>query len=328
MNKTNLGTSDLEVTRISYGCMAIGGSWDASGLTEDTFRSAATSLDAAVEAGITLFDHADIYCRGKSEEAFGRWLGDRGDLQGKIVIQSKCGIRFGDDPPGAPFRFDFSYEHITQSVEGILRRLKIDCLDVLLLHRPDPLVEPEEVARAFDDLECYGKVKHFGVSNHSAAQIDLLRRYVLQPIVANQVEISLLHSEMIDAGIDWNCTGLSTQVCGDGTLEYCRRNDITLQAWSPLARGLLGDVVPQADDPRTERIAATQKALAELAGKKGVAPEAVALAWLLRHPAGIIPVVGTTRPDKIRAACQADTVELSREEWNAIFTVARGRRLP
>lgn len=328
MNKIKLGASDLEVSRISYGCMGIGGSWDASGLTEETYRSAAAALDAAVEAGVTLFDHADIYCRGKSEEAFGRWLEGRSDLRDDLVIQSKCGIRFGDDPPGAPFRFDFSYEHITQSVEGILRRLKIDCLDVLLLHRPDPLVQPEEVARAFDDLEAYGKVRHFGVSNHNAAQIDLLRRHVLQPLVANQVEISLLHPEMIDAGIDWNVTGLSTQVCGDGTLEYCRRHDITLQAWSPLARGLLGDAAVKPDDPRAARITATRNALAEQAGRKGVSPEAVAIAWLLRHPARIIPIIGTTRPEKILTTTQADTVELSREEWNAIFTVARGRRMP
>jgi predicted oxidoreductase len=328
MHKIKLGTSDVEVSRLCYGCMSIGGNWESSPLQEDVHRAACTTLDAAVEAGISFFDHADIYCRTKSEEAFGRWLADRPDLRDQIVIQSKCGIRFGDDPPGTPFRFDFSYEHITRSVENILRRLRIDCLDVLLLHRPDPLVEPQEVARAFDDLECFGKVRQFGVSNHSAAQIDLLRRYVLQPLLANQVEISLLHAEMIDAGTDWNIGGLSGQVCGDGTLEYCRRHDITLQAWSPLARGLLGDAEPKADDPRAGRIAELKPMLADLAAKKGVSPGAVALAWLLRHPAGIVPIIGTTRPEKIRDACQADTLELTREEWNSLYIAARGRRLP
>ncbi len=330
MRKVKLGTSDLEVSRLAYGCMAIGGGWEGSPLEEDTARAACATLDAAVEAGINFFDHADMYARGKSEEAFGRWLAQRPDLRDRIVIQSKCGIRLEEDPPpgGNPVRFDFSYEHITRSVEGSLRRLGVDCLDVLLLHRPDPLVEPQEVARAFDDLESYGKVRHFGVSNHNAAQIELLRRHVLQPLVADQVEISLLQTRMIDAGIDWNVTGAAGQVCGDGTLEYCRRLDIQLQAWSPMASGMLGDRAPKPDDPRRDRIAAVKALLAELAAKKNAPPEAIALAWLLRHPAGICPIIGSRRPEKIRDECQADSVELSREEWAALYVAGRGRRMP
>jgi predicted oxidoreductase len=212
-------------------------------------------------------------------------------------------------------------------VEGSLKRLGIDCLDVLLLHRPDPLVEPQEVARAFDDLESYGKVRHFGLSNHSAAQIELLRRYVLQPLLANQVEISLLQTRMIDAGIEWNIAGAGP-TCGDGTLEYCRRSDIQLQAWSPLAGGILGDGEANPDDPRRDRITTVKAALADMAAKKNVTPEAIALAWLLRHPAGICPIIGARRPEKIRDACQADTVELSREEWGALYVAGRGRRMP
>ena len=329
MRKVKLGTSDLEVSRLAYGCMRVGGGWQESSLDEDVARAACESLDAAVEAGINFFDHADIYARGKSEEAFGRWLRGRPELRDQIVIQSKCGIRVQGDPtPDMPGRFDFSYENITGAVEGILKRLGIDCLDVLLLHRPDPLVEPQEVARAFDDLESFGKVKHFGVSNHSAAQLELLRRYVLQPLLANQVEISLLHTRMIDAGLEWNVDSAAVQVCGDGTLEYCRRNDIQLQAWSPLAGGILGDGTLKPDDPRSDRLAGTKVLLAEMAAKKNVTPEAVALAWLLRHPAGICPIIGARRPEKIRDACQADTVELSREEWVTLFLAGRGRRLP
>jgi predicted oxidoreductase len=328
MRTMKLGASGLDVTRISYGCMSIGGSWEQSALDEGVARAACATLDAAVEAGINFFDHADIYARGKSEQAFGRWLRGRPGLRERIVVQSKCGIRFGDDPAGAPFRYDFSREHILSSVDGSLRRLGIEYLDVLLLHRPDPLVEPEEVARAFDELASAGKVRHFGVSNHNAAQIELLGRWVSRPLVANQLEVSLLHTPMIDAGIDWNVAGASERVCGDGTLEYCRREGIMIQAWSPLARGVLGDASAKADDHRRDRAAAVKAALAELASAKGAAPEAIALAWLLRHPARIVPIIGTCRPEKIRAACAADSVELSREEWVSLYVAARGRRLP
>ena len=167
MQTVKLGTSNLEITRICYGCMSIGGGkWDGSSLTDDAARAACATLDAAVEAGITFFDHADIYCRGKSEEAFGRYLAARPGLRDRIVIQSKCGIRFDDDPPGARTASTSPTSTSPAAVEGILRRLRVDFLDVLLLHRPDPLVEPAEVARAFDDLAKAGKVRHFGLSNH------------------------------------------------------------------------------------------------------------------------------------------------------------------
>ncbi|HYM87054.1 MAG TPA: aldo/keto reductase, partial [Pseudoxanthomonas sp.] len=173
--------TDLEVSRIAYGCMHLSQAWDATAITADEISTTLRQVDTALEQGITLFDHADIYARGKSEQLFGEALRQIPELRGRIVLQSKCGIRFADDPqPGVPARYDFSHQHIVGSVEGILQRLSTGHLDLLLLHRPDPLAQPQEVARAFDDLQRSGKVRHFGVSNHSASQISLLQKHLDQ----------------------------------------------------------------------------------------------------------------------------------------------------
>ncbi|EIQ00927.1 putative oxidoreductase [Opitutaceae bacterium TAV1] len=311
-------------SRLIYGCMRIGGAWDASPLTDEQRRAAFAALDAALAAGMTFFDHADIYCRGKSEKVFGDYLRAHPGLRERIVIQSKCGIRFADDPvPGVPARYDFSHDHILRSVDGILQRLGIDQLDSLLLHRPDCLVEPEEVARAFDTLHASGKVRAFGVSNHTGPQIDLLRRYVKQPLVANQLEISLAHAPMITEGFLANQRG-SVSLLATGMLDYCRLHDITVQAWSPVGGGRLLKTDLPADDPLQPVIAL----LKTMAAGKGVGIDALALAWLLRHPAGIRPVVGTTRPERIASSAQAEHITLSREEWYALLTAARGARVP
>lgn len=244
-------------------------------------------------------------------------------LRAKMVLQSKCGIRFADDPPGTPGRYDFSHAHIVASVEGSLARLGVEHLDVLLLHRPDALVEPEEVARAFDALHASGKVRHFGVSNHTPGQIDLLRRHVRQRLVANQVEISLLHLPLIDEGVVANTTG-HAYASAAGTLDHARLHDIRVQAWSPLAGGKLATTSEFSDPVIRE----TSTLLRQLAEAKGVAPEAIQLARLLRHPAGLQPIVGTTDPVRLVACAAADTVQLSREEWYALFTAARGARVP
>jgi predicted oxidoreductase len=196
MQTYRLGTSDLNVSRIGYGAMSIGGSWDDTPLTDSVRKTALQVLHTALDAGINFFDHADIYCNGKSEEAFAELWKESPHLRRQIYLQTKCGIRFGP-----PHRFDFSYEHIIASVEGSLKRLRTDYIDVLLLHRPDPLVEPEEVARAFDELKSAGKVRWFGVSNHTAAQMELLRQFLNQPLIANQVEFNPIHTHMLDAGI-------------------------------------------------------------------------------------------------------------------------------
>ncbi|CAN4279859.1 aldo/keto reductase [Pseudoxanthomonas sp. LjRoot125] len=321
--KTYSLAEGLATSRIGYGCMHLSRAWDASPITADERRNAQRLVETALAHGITLFDHADIYARGKSEQVFGDVLRGSPALRAKMVLQSKCGIRFADDPPGTPGRYDFSHAHIVASVEGSLARLGVEHLDVLLLHRPDALVEPEEVARAFDALHASGKVRHFGVSNHTPGQIDLLRRHVRQRLVANQVEISLLHLPLIDEGVVANTTG-HAYASAAGTLDHARLHDIRVQAWSPLAGGKLATTSEFSDPVIRE----TSTLLRQLAEAKGVAPEAIQLAWLLRHPAGLQPIVGTTDPVRLVACAAADTVQLSREEWYALFTAARGARVP
>ncbi|MEL1264975.1 aldo/keto reductase [Pseudoxanthomonas putridarboris] len=318
-----LGDAGPSASRIGYGCMHLSRAWDDTPLTAAERRNTQLLVETALEHGITLFDHADIYARGKSERLFGDALRQSPALRDRMLLQSKCGIRFADDPPGAPQRYDFSHAHIIGSVDGILSRLGVDHIDILLLHRPDPLVEPAEVARAFDDLHTSGKVSHFGVSNHTTGQIALLQRFVRQPLVVNQLEVSLLHHHLISEGVIANQTG-HAYAAAAGTLDFCRLHDIRVQAWSPLAGGKFATTSEFADPV----VRGTAKLLRELAGARGVAPEAIQLAWLLRHPAGIQPIVGTTDPVRLADCCAADRVELSREEWYALFVAARGARMP
>jgi len=320
-----LGSSDLQVTRIAYGCMTLGGSWDRNPLAEGTRKEAVKSIRAALDCGINFFDHADIYCMGKSEEVFSTIWQEAPGLRDKIYLQSKCGIRFPGEPsPDSPHRFDFSYEHITASVEGSLKRLKTECLDVLLLHRPDPLVEPEEVARAFDDLHASGKVRWFGVSNHTAAQMELLSACLHQPIITNQVSFNLIHTHMLDEGIVFNQNNPKL-ARNDSTIEYCRLHNITLQAWSPLAKGQL---TGRKSKQPSEAVMKASEAVAEMARQKDTSPEAILVAWILRHPARIQAIIGTTKPERIAASCQADSIEISREEWYRLFIAGRGESLP
>jgi predicted oxidoreductase len=314
-----LGTSDLQVSQIGYGAMSIGGSWDDTPLTDSVRKSALQVLQTALDASINFFDHADIYCNGKSEEAFADlWKGSQ-HLRQQIYLQTKCGILFGP-----PHRFDFSYEHIIASVEGSLKRLQTDYIDVLLLHRPDPLVEPEEVARAFDELKNSGKVRWFGVSNHTAAQLDFLQKYLNQPIVTNQVEFNLIHTHMLDEGILFNQNN-SRITRNEGVIEYCRLHNITLQAWAPLANGwITGN--PRQNAPG--HFSATAELVAQIAKEKGVHPEAIIIAWILRHPAHIQPLPGTINSERLLAACEAERVNLTREEWFSLFTAGRGEKIP
>jgi predicted oxidoreductase len=241
-----------------------------------------------------------------------------------MVIQSKCGIRFAGEPqPDSPQRYDFSYKHIIESVEGSLRRLHTNYLDGLLLHRPDPLVEPEEVARAFSELHASGEVRYFGVSNHTAPQIALLQNYVEQPLVINQVQLSLLHAYLIDEGILAN-QNQTTVSLASGLLDYCRLNGILIQAWGPVAGGQL--MTPHADAPDNVKKAAA--IIASLALNAETTKEAVTLSWLLFHPAGIQPIIGTSRPDRVIASCAAEDFQMDRETWYALFTAGRGRPLP
>jgi len=311
----------LRSSRIAYGCMPLGGSWDQAPLTGAVVAKAVRAVRAALDAGIDFFDHADIYCRGKSETVFAQALAELKGQREKLILQSKVGIVFPGDPsPGSPQRFDFSYEHIVASIEKTLTRLGTDYLDIYLLHRPDALVEPQEVARAFDELHRSGKVRHFGVSNHNREQIELLRHSLNQPLIVNQVEVSLVHTHLFDAGIVTNQGKHSFGA--DGTLDYCRRSNITIQAWGPVASGR---AVGGAGSPRAQALATVVGAMA---AAKGVSPEALVVAWLLRHPAGIQPVIGTTDPARIGAIGKADGITLTREDWYALYLAGRGEALP
>lgn len=324
MKTCTLASTDLEASRIAYGCMALGGSWDDKPFHDDEVKNAIRLVETAVAAGINFFDHADIYARGKSEKIFSEVLRAIPGLRQRIIIQSKCGIRFPDTPEaGAPGRYDFSHDYIIGSVEASLSRLGIEQMDILLLHRPDPLMEPDEVAKAFSALHRAGKVRYFGVSNFSASQMALLQHSLDHPLVVNQLEISLLHHHLISEGIGINQTGY-TYAATTGTLDYCRLHNVHVQAWTPVARGKLFD--PPADAP--DNVKAVAKKILALSSQLDTTPEAVAVAWLLRHPAGIQPVVGTSNLERLLAACQADSIELSREDWYGLLEAVRGKPVP
>ena len=294
--------------------MQLSKAWDDAPITASEISSTIKLVETALEQGITLFDHADIYARGKSELLFGEALRQMPGLRDRIVLQSKCGIRFADTPQvGMPARYDFSRDYLLDSVEGSLRRLGTERLDLLMLHRPDPLMQPDEVASAFDALHRSGKVRYFGVSNHTASQISLLQKFVNQPLVVNQIEVSLLHHYPISETILGNQQG-GTYTGATGTLDYCREHEVLVQAWSPLAGGKLSGLAAEL--------------VAELARAKGTSPEAVLLAWLLKHPAPIQPIVGTTNPERLVASCAGDGVELSREEWYSLLAAVRGVGVP
>ena len=321
-----LPNTDLKTSRLVAGCMGLGGGWDPETVLDAGHEKQARDfIDAALELGINFFDHANIYARGRAEDVFGRILKERPSLRDQIVLQSKVGIRWADDPAGTPQRFDFSYEHIIEATEAILRRLNTTHLDVLLLHRPDPLMEGEEVARAFAQLKRAGKVRYFGVSNQNRFQMDYLQHFLPDPLVANQLEMNLLHHGFAEAGISFNQASPGYPDGWEGVLEYCRLQGVGLQAWSPLARGVLSG-----GDLSGQRLAVKKTAalVKNLASAHNVSGEAIVLAWLMRHPAGIQPVLGTSRVDRLRACAESVKVKLSREEWYRLFETARGAPMP
>jgi predicted oxidoreductase len=272
----------IDVGPLVYGCMALGGDWGDGPIAEADIAHAHAAVEAALGIGIKLFDHADIYRRGKAEAVFGELLKRDAGLRGKIRLQSKCGIRFGDD--SNPGRYDLSADYIEKSVDGILKRLSVHCIDILLLHRPDALMEPAEVARAFGRLKAAGKVQHLGVSNMHAGQMRWLQTALNEPIVANQLELSLAKLDAIDVGTTFN-------------------------------------------DPQATTSAAAA-AVHEIAETHGTTANAVLLAWLLRHPAGIQPVIGSGNAERIRACGDATKIQLSRDEWYRLYVAARGQALP
>jgi len=305
MNKVSLG-GKIDVPQIGLGCMRI------TGLSkkemEDLYRT-------SMELGIDFFDHADIYGGGECHVHFADSIGMNPAIREKIVLQSKCGIRSG--------YYDFSKEHILTSTDNILKELKTDYLDILLLHRPDALCEPEEVAEAFDILAKSGKVKYFGVSNHNPYQIALLSRYLGDnAIIANQMQLSITTCPMIDLGLNVN-TGNPEAIDRDGgTLDYCKLHNITIQVWSPFQYGFFeGAFIGSKKFPKLN------KKLDEIAAKYGVTPTTIAVAWLNRHPAKMQTIIGTTSAKRVKEIAQSCEFTLTREEWYELY-LAEGKPLP
>ncbi len=313
--------TNLNSSKIIYGCMNIANSWDDSPITSEAISNTIELVKTATENKINFFDHADIYCRGKSEEVFSHVWSELGINRKDVILQSKCGIRFADS--NSPQRFDFSYDHIMYSVEQSLSRLKTDYLDILLLHRPDPLVDPVEVAKAFNQLKENGTVKFFGVSNHTRYGIELLQKFLSMPLVINQLEFNIVHNYLINEAITFN-NDQAQSIHGYGTLEYCRLQDITVQAWSPLGKGAYLNPDKFQDGISKNVFEEINK----IATEKNVSPEAIAIAWILRHPAKMQTVVGTTNVERLKKICQADDVNLTRDEWFKIFIAGRGNKLP
>jgi predicted oxidoreductase len=318
----------LTMSRVAYGSGYLGGTWDHNPLDAATIDSASHLIHTAIDNGITIFDLADVYCYGKSEDAFGKVLSQSRGLRDSLVIQSKCGIRWENEPqPGDPTRLDFSRAYITESVEGSLRRLRTEWLDILLLHHPDPLLRPEEVAEAFEALRRDGKVRYFGVSNYNARQIGYLRKWVREPLVINQVQLGLASLSLINEGMATtlgliipteSAVSVGTETQGTGTLEYCSLHDIQVQAYSPL-RGVPLSAPALDAKPGVKRLAQT---LADIAGRKGGTPSAVALAWLLAHPAKILTITEPRNPKHLIENVAADRISLSREEWYTLWIAA------
>lgn len=305
MKSIQLGGTGLEVSAIGLGCMR---------LAKLDTAEAKKLLLSAIEEGINFFDHADIYGGGRSEELFAEAFGMLPFSREDVVLQSKCGIRRG--------WYDFSKEHIITSAEASLKRLNTDYLDILLLHRPDTLMEPEEVAEAFELLKRDGKVRYFGVSNHNPMQIELLKRYLGQELIVNQMQLSLAHCPLIDEGINVNIGNDLSPVRTGGLLEYCRLKNITIQAWSPFQYGFFeGSFIG------SEKYPELNTALDALAADNGVTNSAIAIAWILRHPAKIQPIVGTTSAKRLSDIAKASNVSMTREEWYKLY-LAAGKRLP
>lgn len=305
MKTMKLGKSNLEVSEIGLGCMRITGLG-----SKAEVRSL---IDTAMDQGINFFDHADIYADGEAEAIFGEAAADI--PREKMIIQTKCAIH-----PGTSY--DFSKENILKSVEGSLKRLKTDYVDVLLLHRPDTLMEPEEVAEAFETLEKQGKVRYFGVSNENAMQMELLNHYCGGRIVADQLQFSIAHCDIIDSGLNVNVHNDAGTNRDGGVLEYCRLKNITIQAWSPFQYGMFEGVFLG-----SEKFPELNKLIGELAEKYQVTDNAIAVAWILRHPARIQTIVGSTNKKRVEDICKASDVRLTREEWYALY-MAAGKQLP
>ncbi|MEN8651985.1 aldo/keto reductase [Streptomyces sp. 21So2-11] len=308
--------------RLMYGCMGLGGSWDTTPYGAADIAEAEAAIEAALDIGITTFDHADIYRHGKSEAVFGEVLARTPGLRERVTVQTKCGIRLADGK--RPGHYDLRGPSIVQRVEESLTRLRTDVIDVLLLHRPDPLADPQDTGKALTALHQQGLVRRFGVSNMGAEQIAHLQRHIDFPLVENQLEMSLRSRDWVESGVLVNTPEGAANGFPFGTIEYCRANGIRLQAWGSLAQGRFTGRQEAPSEHATARL------VASLAEAKSTTPESILLWWLQCHPARIAPVIGSARPERIRACRDAALQEpaLSHEEWYELWITARGIPLP
>lgn len=313
-----MNTHIPHASQLIYGCMGLGGTWDKSPLTDAHYRQACEVIETALDAGITVFDHADIYTLGKAERVFGEALRTNPDWRDKMVIQSKCGIRFADET--GPKRYDFSPQWIVQSINGILTRLGLDYLDILLLHRPDPLVNWEQLGPCLNDIHKQGKFRFLGVSNMHAYQIELMRRHVDCPIITNQIEMSLQCRDWVEDGITTGNQTYAASNYASGTMEYCQLNGISLQAWGSLAQGRFSG--------NHAGPCLTTDIVAKLASQYAVSKEAIVLAWLTRLPCRIHPIIGTVSPERIKACAEVSDFRLTRAHWYSLLEAVRGAAVP
>ncbi|MSU56774.1 MAG: aldo/keto reductase [Pedosphaera sp.] len=314
MKTIKLGKSSLVTSRLAYGCWRIAGTRDQLKSAAEADAAGRAAVLAAYEAGYTLFDNADIYGGSRAEEIFGRAVREVSGMRERVAIVTKCGVRHAGNPnPDSPQRWDFSGEHIVKSCEGSLKRMGVETIDLYLLHRPDFLADPHEIAGAFTQLLDAGKARFFGVSNFRPSLVTALQAACPFPLIVNQVEISLPQRAAFE----------------DGTLDQCLERNLTPMAWSPLGAGLLGDgakrLLPAQQLYRTDEVV---RVLDEIARARGVSRTVVAFAWLLKHPSGIVPIVGSTDPGRIGEAVRATELELTREEWYRLLLAARGEMLP
>ena len=316
MKTTLLGSTDLPVTRLCYGAMRISGSWDRDKVDAVAIEKGIKSLEAAVEAGYTFIDHADIYGDTTCEMIHGLALDKHPEWREQLVVATKCGIRFEDEPPGTPHRYDFSGAHIRWSIDESLKRLKLERIDLYQLHRPDWLADPEEIAAAMIEIHAAGKVRYFGVSNFRPSLVNAVQSALPFPLVSNQVEIHFMRLDTFE----------------DGTLDQCLEKRMSPLAWSPIAGGRLAAALDEnAPLPQSESEVATvarlRPVLAQVAKEYGVTPLAILVAWQMRHPSKIIPIIGSTRAEILREAALADTITLDRDNWYRILRAARGKKL-
>ncbi len=308
-----LGASSLKASRLAYGCWRIADARNASETKSEIWAAGKRAVAAAYETGYTLFDNADIYGGGDAERIFGEALCEIQGMRERILIVTKSGVRRPDDPPGSPHHYNLSGEHIIRSCESSLKRMGVEVIDLFLLHRADWLIDPADVAEAFSKMQKSGKVRFFGVSNFRPSLVSALQAACPMPLVTNQIEISLGKLDAFE----------------DGTLDQCLEKKITPMAWSPLGAGQFVDgarrLLPSQQGYRTEGVLPL---LDEMAKRYEVTRSSIALAWLLKHPAGIMPIVGSANPQRIRDAARAAEITLSREEWYRLLNAARNESLP